>query len=264
MSYEMLDLERSGAVLTIRLNRPEKLNAIDERVMNELVALCAELRTDRDTRFVILTGEGRAFSSGADLGGFPRSGEGAGRIPPQDAMRLGQLRGQEMMRSLEQLEQVTVAAVNGVCLGAGVALIMACDFRLAARGATLGLPETNIGYFFTWGSTPRLSRIVGPSRAKRGIMTCENVGAQQALEWGLIDEVVPDGQLLESCHELIGQIARNGEIAVRLTKKLVNAHALQGMAELFVCEPELAGGLALSGEPQAMAESYLAQRRSKE
>ncbi|MBW2415056.1 MAG: enoyl-CoA hydratase/isomerase family protein [Deltaproteobacteria bacterium] len=261
MRYETLKLEERGETLIVRLNRPEKLNAFDTNLIGELISLCRELKTDLSTRFVVFTGEGRAFSSGADLGGM-QSGGGSGRIAPEDAARLGQFSGQELMRSVEQLEQVTLAAVNGVCLGAGVALILACDFRFATESADFGLPETNIGYFFTWGSSPRLTRIVGPSRAKEWIMTCDRIDAERAREWGLVDHVVPDDQLLKQCEALIARIAANGPVSVRLTKKLVNAYALQGMADLFVCEPELATQITLTGEPEQMVRAYL-ERRGK-
>jgi enoyl-CoA hydratase/carnithine racemase len=168
-----------------------------------------------------------------------------------------------MLRSIEQLEQVTVAAVNGICLGAGVALIMACDFRFAAEGAVLGLPETNIGYFFTWGCSPRLTRLIGPSRAKEWIMTCDRIDAARAQDWGLVDHVVPDDALLDSVGELLARIAANGPVSVRLTKKLVNAYALRGMAELFVAEPELATHITLTGEPRERVARFL-ERRAKE
>jgi enoyl-CoA hydratase/carnithine racemase len=261
MSYENLKLEKRGATLIVNLSRPEKLNAFDPKLINDLIALCRELKTDLSTRFVVFTGEGRAFSSGADVSGM--GGGGSGRIAPEDAARLGQFSGQELLRGIEQLEQVTVAAVNGICLGAGVALILACDFRFAAGSASFGLPETNIGYFFTWGSSPRLTRIVGPSRAKEWIMTCDRIDAEQASSWGLIDHVVPDDALLKSVEELISRISRNGAISVRLTKKLVNAYALQGMADLFVCEPELATHITLTGEPQEMVSAFLERRGKK-
>jgi enoyl-CoA hydratase/carnithine racemase len=264
MSYETLEIERRGETLVVRLNRTDKLNAVSPRMINELTAVCHELRTDLATRFVIFTGQGRAFSSGADLGGMDAGGDGgSGRISAEDAARLGQFAGHEMMRSIEQLEQVTVAAVNGICLGAGVALIMACDFRFAAEGAEFGLPETNIGYFFTWGCSPRLTRIVGPSRAKEWIMTCDRIDAAQAAEWGLVDHVVPDEQLLKASEALLARIAANGPVSVRLTKKLVNAYALQGMADLFVSEPELATHVTLTGEPREYVAAFLEKRKRR-
>ena len=135
MDYETLKLESRGETLIVRLNRPEKLNAFNPKLIQELISLARELKTDLSTRFVIYTGEGRAFSSGADLAGMGNGG-GSGRIPPEDAARLGQFSGQELLRSVEQLEQVTLAAVNGICLGAGVALILACDFRFADASAS--------------------------------------------------------------------------------------------------------------------------------
>jgi enoyl-CoA hydratase/carnithine racemase len=260
MSYETLKLEPRGETLIVRLNRPERLNAVNPKLTNELVALCRELKTDLATRFVVFTGEGRAFSSGADLSGMGGTGS---RVTPEDAARLGQFAGHEMMRGIEQLEQVTLAAVNGICLGAGVAITMACDFRFAAESATFGLPETHIGYFFTWGCSPRLTRIIGPSRAKEWIMTCDRIDARQAADWGLVDHVVPDDQLLKRSEELITRIAANGAVSVRLTKKLVNAYALQGMADLFVVEPELATHLTLTGEPRERISAFLEARSRK-
>jgi enoyl-CoA hydratase/carnithine racemase len=260
MSYETLELEPRGDTLIVRLNRPDTLNAFSPRMINELTALCRELRTELATRFVIFTGQGRAFSSGADLGGMGGGGDPSG-VSPEDAARLGQFAGHDMMRSIEQLEQVTIAAVNGVCLGAGVALIMTCDFRFAAESATLGLPETNIGYFFTWGSSPRLTHLIGASRAKEWIMTCDRIGAAQAAEWGLVDHVVPDSELLKSAEALLARIAANGPVSVRLTKKLVNAYALRGMADLFVSEPELATHITLTGEPNEYVTAFLERRK---
>jgi enoyl-CoA hydratase/carnithine racemase len=261
MSYETLALEPRGETLIVRLNRPEKLNAVSPALIGDLTQLCRDLRTELSTRFVIFTGAGRAFSSGADLGGMGGDG-GSGRIAPEDAARLGQLAGHEMMRSIEQLEQVTLAAVNGICLGAGVAIIMACDFRFVAESASFGLPETNIGYFFTWGCSPRLTRIVGASRAKEWIMTCDRIDAHQAVAWGLVDHVVPDDDLLKASEDLIGRIARNGPVSVRLTKKLVNAYALAGTAaELFTSEPELATHITLTCEPRERVAAYLESRQ---
>ncbi len=261
MSYETLKLETTGSTLIVRLNRPEKLDAVNTTLTDELIQVCRDLRGDLSTRFVIFTGEGRAFSSGADLSGM--GGAAGGRIRPEDAARLAQFSGHEMTRGIEQLEQVTLAAVNGICLGAGVALIMACDFRIAAETAKFGLPETNIGYFFTWGCSPRLTRIIGPSRAKEWIMTGDRISAEDARAWGLVDHVVPDQKLLESAQGLLGRIAANGPVSVRLTKKLVNAYALQGMADLFVCEPELATHITLTGEPQERVAAYLNERRKQ-
>lgn len=261
-SYENLELEQRGETLIVRLDRPERLNAFSPGLIDDLCALCRELRRDLETRFVVFTGSGRAFSSGADVSGM--GGGGSGRISPEDAARLGQFAGHEMMRGIEQLEQVTVAAINGICLGAGVALIMACDFRFAAQSATLALPETHIGYFFTWGCSPRLTRLVGPSRAKEWIMTCDRIDAARAQEWGLVDHVTPDDQLQKEVDGLLARIGANGPVSVRLTKKLVNAYALQGMADLFVSEPELATHITMTGEPNERVAAFLerhAQRK---
>jgi enoyl-CoA hydratase/carnithine racemase len=222
MAYEAILVEKSDAVATVTLNRPKKLNAINATMLQELEQLFRELREDTRTRLVIFTGAGQAFSAGADLtdlSGPPESTEAS----LGDVMRLVQLAGQEFTRSLESLEQVTIAAVNGHAMGAGLVIAMACDFRVAARSASLGIPEANVGIFFTWGCTPRLTRLIGPAKAKEMIMTCEPVGAEEALRIGLVNRVVDDDDLMGLAHELAATIGRKAPLAVRMTKKIVNA-----------------------------------------
>jgi enoyl-CoA hydratase len=259
MEYETLAVERKGETTVVSLHRPEKLNAINDTLQVDLIALCSELQRDLETRFVIVTGAGRAFSSGADVGGMRARGSGNGPSP-EDAARLGQFRGQEMLRRLEQLEQITFACIHGYCLGGAVSIAMACDFRIATADAILGLPEAAIGAFYTWGSTPRLARLVGPSRAKEWIMTCENISGATALEWGLVDKVVPAGEAVSHAYGMIDKMKGRGPMALRLTKKLVNAWAFRGMADLFVTEPELMHELTASGEMQEGVGAFLEKR----
>ena len=117
-----------------------------------------------------------------------------------------------------------IAAVNGYCLGAGLVFAIESDFIITAKDALLGIPETNIGIFYTWGSSARLSRLVGPVWAKHMIMTCENVTAEQALQIGLSNQVVPNEKLMDAAWELIDKIASKSPMAIRLAKKLVNAY----------------------------------------
>ena len=254
MDYETLLVERSGAVTTVTLNRPAVLNAINKRMLDELTQLFGQLRADPSTRFVIFAAAGRAFSAGIDLS----DSLSAASLPTN--MRLGQLAGQEFMRTLENLEQVTFAAVNGVAVGAGLALTLACDFRVASQQASFAIPETNIGLFFTWGCTPRLTALVGPAKAKEMIMTCDRVSAAEALRIGLVNRVVAHDSLMEATHDMVERIARRGPLAVRMTKKLVNAAAAPGYGNLYLCEPELVERLFLSGQPAEGVQAFVEKR----
>ena len=258
MQYKTLLVEKSDNLATVTLNRPEILNAINMQVMLELKELLAELRADQKTRFVIFTGAGRAFSCGAE---FTQKAMDERYTRPELANeRLWQLLGHDFMHTMENLEQVTIAAVNGAAVGAGLCLAMNCDFRIASEKALLGIPETNLGIFFTWGATPRLTALIGPAKTKEMIMTCDNLNAREALGIGLVNKVVPAEELMSSCHELVQKIATKGPLAVRICKKIVNAASLSRMADLYPCEPELVERLMISDEVAEGLQAFLEKR----
>jgi enoyl-CoA hydratase/carnithine racemase len=262
MAYETILVEKSEAVATVTLNRPARLNAINATMLQELEQLFRELREDPRTRFVIFTGAAQAFSAGADLADLSAH-PGSTEASLGDVMRLVQLAGQDFTRALESLEQVTIAAINGHAMGAGLVIAMACDFRIAARSASLGIPEANIGIFFTWGCTPRLTRLIGPAKAKEMIMTCEPVGADEARRIGLVNRVVDDDQLMGSAQDLAATIGRRAPLAVRMTKKIVNAATAANIGDLYPCEPELVERLYLSQDPLEGLAAFTEKRRPK-
>lgn len=258
MGYQTLLIEKSGNLITVTLNRPKILNALNAQTMLELKDLFAELRADQKTRFVIFTGAGRAFSAGAE---FTKESMDERYVRPELANeRLWQLFGHDFMYTMENLEQVTIAAINGSCVGAGLCLAMNCDFRIASENAVFGVPEANLGIFFTWGATPRLTTLVGPAKAKELIMTCENISTDEALKIGLVNKVVPAEQLMASCKELAQKIGQKGPLAIRITKKIINAASLAKMADLYLCEPELVEKLMLSGETREGVQAFIEKR----
>jgi enoyl-CoA hydratase len=258
MVYETLIVEKSDAVMTVTLNRPAKRNAMNGQMLAEFEQLFTELRTDLDTKFVIFTGAGTAFSSGADL-----SDMAGGEIPesPGDMMRLQQLSGHDFIRRLENLEQITIAAVNGVCLGAAFVLAHGCDFIIASENASFGIPEANRGFFYTWACSPRLAHLVGRSKAKEMIMTCDRVDAQEALRLGIAIKVVPPEKLMDTAYELIEKIASNAPLAIRMTKKIINAATAPNFGDIFVCEPELVERLALSSDLMEGVKAFIEKRK---
>lgn len=261
MEYETLLVERSEVLATVTLNRPAKRNAMNAQMMREFGQLFSELREDLATRFVVFTGAGTAFTSGADLSDRAVAVEEP--MSPQAMGRLGQLGGHDFIRSLENLEQITIAAVNGFALGAGLVLAMGCDFRIASQSASFGIPEANIGIFFTWGCTPRLTRLIGPAKAKELIMTCDRIDAEEALSIGLVNKVVPPEQLMEAAHELVDKIAARGPLAIRIAKKIVNAAAAANFGDLYICEPELVERLFVSPEPAEGIRAFIEKRKPK-
>ncbi len=219
MHYETLALERHGdGVATLTLSRPDKLNALSRTMHAEIQAACAELHEDFETRVLVITGAGRAFTGGADIKEPPE---------PQAANDL-QLRyraglGARTCDAVESLDQVTIAAVNGLCVGGGVVLVMSCDIRLAAESAWFSIPEVQLGWPLTWDGLPRLAREIGPSRTLELTTTCDRFTAQQALEWGMIGHVVPDDDLLQQATTLASRIASKPPVAVALTKATMRA-----------------------------------------
>ncbi|RJR39558.1 MAG: enoyl-CoA hydratase/isomerase family protein [Desulfobacteraceae bacterium] len=258
MKHENLLTAQSGHIMTVTLNRKEKLNAMNTKLLFELQDLLRSLRGDQSVRFVIFTGAGRAFSSGVEFSEAEMEKRYA--EPGLGNERLWQLFGQEFMHLMENLEQITLAAVNGPAVGAGLCLAMCCDFRIASEKALFGIPEANLGIFFTWGATPRLTALIGPSRAKEMIMTCDNFSAQEALSIGLVNRVVPHDSLMGYSEDFLEKIGRKGPLAIRICKKIVNAASLSRMADLYICEPELVERLMLSGDAKEGIEAFLEKR----
>jgi len=201
---ETLLIERDAALpglTTITLNRPEKLNAINVTVHQELQQVCRELQDDYDTRVVIVTGAGRAFSSGAEI---TSRQEGRPANDLDRRLRVGM--GNRTCALLESLDQVTIGAINGLTIGGGVVFASCLDIRLAAESAWFSIPEVDIELPLTWGALPRLMRELGPARTKELVMTCDRFTSAQALEWGFVNHVYPDDQLLPEARALAGKL----------------------------------------------------------
>jgi enoyl-CoA hydratase/carnithine racemase len=249
-NYETLSVDQSGDVMTVCLDRPP-LNLFNNQMMEELIHVWHSLRREHSVRFVILTARGDHFSAGADLGEI-----GASDFKPEDA-RIQQLAGHELMRSLESVEQITVAALRGAVIGAGMAVAQACDFRIMAEDSYYSVPETMIGTYYTWGCTPRLVRLVGASKAMEIIMTCDSVSAQEAYRLNLANKVVPNNALMETAHEFVAKIAAKSPTCIRITKKIAFGASMEGFGNIFAIEPELMQGVVYSGETHEGINAFL-------
>jgi len=224
MAYENFIVERAGAIATVYFNRPEKLNAINGKLLTEMIEVAHEFRDDEESRVVILTGKGRSFCAGADIGGLTANAGAQARRAQTDVGRLRTARtGWRLMEEWGRLDQVTIAAVNGFAIGGGLSLAMACDFRIAAAGTRIWIPEVALGVPYMWGSVTRLSNLVGMSKAKEMIMTCDEVSADDALKIGLVNQVVLAERLNAAALEFAGKLVSKPPMALRRTKDFFKA-----------------------------------------
>src|SRR5512139_68243 len=228
METRELVVETSGGVCTITLNRPGSMNSLNLRTVEALADAVGALRFDRSVRVAVITGAGeKAFCSGADLR------ERATLSPDQVRRFIATIR--DTFTAIEALPQPVIAAVNGVALGGGTELLLACDLRVASERATMGLTEVKLAIIPGAGGTQRLPRLVGKGRAKELILTGRSIGAAEALAIGLVNRVAPAGELMEAAGRLAGEMLSAGPVALRQAKRAIN----QG------CETDLATGLAL-------------------
>ena len=216
-----LRVTRDGAVAMVALDRPEARNALNTLLMQELTEVARALRLRSDLLAVILTGGERAFSAGADLGGVQARASAPSLMETREQIALGP----DMCRAWEEIEAVTIVAVEGYCIGGGCALAVACDFRIMGQGAYMRLPEVPLGINMSWRSIPRITALAGPSRAKRFVMFGEPADADTCLAWGMADEVTPAGEALRAAGDWARKVAALPPLPVRMTKEAVNATA---------------------------------------
>jgi len=222
MSEPYVTVQRDDPVAVVSFDRKRNLNAFDGQLIRELTDVARSFHDDLDTRAVVLTGSRDYFSAGADLEDLAsRSSSRVSELERRHTF----FAGVRLCQAWESMPQITVAAMERLAVGAGVALPLACDWRVLGESGYLYVPEVKIGLNLQWGALPRLIALVGPARAKRICILCEKMNAQTALEWGLIEEIAPDGQAAEKAMELARSAAAMPPIAVRMIKEAVNATA---------------------------------------
>ena len=220
-AWAHLIVDRQGPVATVTLNRPDARNALSTALMQELTEVARSLRLRADVLAVILTGGASAFSAGADLSDVRTRTTAPSLLETREAIAVGP----DMCRTWEEIEAVTIVAVEGYCIGGGCALAVACDFRILGEGAYMRLPEVPLGINMSWRSIPRIATLAGPSRAKRFVMFGEPADAATCLAWGMADEVTPAGEALRVAGDWARKVAALPPLPVRMTKEAVNAAA---------------------------------------
>lgn len=237
-SYSTISLKRDRrlpGLATLTLSRPEKLNAIDFVMHEEIQRACAEVRDETSVRVVIVTGEGRAFSSGNDLTAARRP-----RAKDDLERRHRVAAGNRTAGALGSLPQVTIAAVNGLAVGGGVVVAAACDLRIAAESAWFSIPEVDLNLPMTWNSLPLLMRELGPARTKELVMTCDRFSAREAERWGFVNHVYPDDRLAAEARALAEKLLAKDPLSLATTKAGTSALAnLMVPADATYSDPEL-------------------------
>jgi len=237
MAYETLLLEQQDAVASLTLNRPEKLNAISPRLLEELGQALDELGRMERVRVVVIRGAGRAFSSGTDLQAL--AGQGLERVPT--AFRYHLSRMQEVFARVASLEKPVLAVIHGYALGAAMELALACDFRICTEGARLALPEVRYCLVPDLGGCQRLVRLLGVGRAKELIMLSRAVDGKKAAELGLVHRAVPEDSLEQELSAWVEEILCLPPLSVGLAKRVVDLSMDMGMQ----------AGLEYTGQVQA-------------
>ena len=205
--------EQRGPIGVLTMNRPEALNALNEQVLRDLNAALDAVEANDEVLVVILTGAGRSFVAGADIGQMKD-------LTPVQAKKFGSY-GNQVFLKLENFPKPVIAAVNGFALGGGCELSMACDIRLASEKAKFGQPEVGLGITPGFGGTQRLARIVGVSNAMELILTAKTINAARAQELGLVSHVYPPEELMDKAMELANAICANAQIAVCESKRCI-------------------------------------------
>ena len=246
---------RDDGVAVVRLDRP-KMNALSSELVGQLADVAAELTDDPPGAVVVWGGE-RIFAAGADIGGFTKGGEGPVQLKSTDEARVV---GAEIRRALDALAAVpraTIAAIRGYALGGGCELAMACDFRVAADDAKLGQPEILLGIIPGGGGTQRLTRLVGPARAKDIVLSGRQVGAEEALRIGLVDRVVPAAEVLDAALSWAGELARGAVAAQAMAKRAIDEGLDRPLADGLALEQDLFAEVFATDDARIGVRSFL-------
>lgn len=253
MIYSTLSVGTVKNIQVITINRPKKLNALNQGVMSELDQAIDAFLEDDSLRGAIITGEGeKAFAAGADIQEFVGLDATAGKALSE--------KGQKLFFKIENSPKPIIAAVNGFALGGGCELAMACHLRVASTNAMFGQPEVKLGLLAGYGGTQRLVQLVGKGKATELLITADMIDADKALELGLVNYVVTRGELMDKCHEILGKAAKQGPLAVAYTLEAISA-GVNG-TNGYDTEATLFGKAIVSEDAKEGTSAFLEKRRA--
>ena len=223
MSSEQLGLETvalsaEGGVGRLTLNRPAKLNPLSTQTLVEIAKAARWLDDQRDIKVVIVSGEGKSFSAGADVSAFGDPSGNAGLTAREAADT-----GRQMAEAMEQMRPVSIAAIRGHCIGGGLVLAGSCDLRIAAEDTYFSIPEVDLGIPLAWGGIPRLVREIGPAMTRELVLTCRPFSSEEAQRLGFLNRVLPTAEVLPAAEELAALLVTKSSLTLESTKRHVNA-----------------------------------------
>ncbi len=256
MELKYIIYEKSEAIATITLNRPEALNAFSKEVIDEVLQALEDSRNDENVRVVVLTGAGeKAFSAGADI----KTMKGMNALKARELS----LMGEKLCSSLENLEKPVIAAINGYALGGGLEVAMACDLRIASENARMGQTEINIGLIPGWGGTQRLTRLVGKTKAKELVFTGKMIDAKTAEQLGILNIVVPADKFKETVRQYAAELAAKAPVALRVAKALINKGTDISLDSALALEREGFSVVASTEDLQEGVAAFTEKRKPK-
>ncbi len=256
MVFDNILYEINSGIATVTVNRPDKLNALNNATISELDRCFREVAEDAGVRVVILRGAGeKAFVAGADINELAQ-------MTAAQAEALAS-RGQRLMNHIENLGKPVIAALGGFALGGGCELAMACSFRYAADSARLGLPETGLGLIPGFGGTQRLSRLVGRGRAMELVLTGAMIGAREAAEIGLVNKVFPQEELMPAVTEVAASLAAKSALTLNVALKAVNDGLNMNQDSGCKLEAALFGVCGSSADAREGCAAFLGKRKPK-
>ena len=253
MEYQTIRFEAKGPIAYVTINRPDKLNALNMAVMEELRTAFTDVKDDAAIRVVILTGTGeKAFVAGADIGELSKHNT----ISAKEYTH----KGQSVLDLIENLGKPVIACINGFALGGGCELAMACTLRIASENAKLGQPEVKLGIMAGYGGTQRLPRLIGKGRAMQMLLTADMINAQEAYRIGLVNEVVPLADLIKRAEEIAAKIIANAPLACQYTMEAVNHGMNMTLEEGLYLEATLFGVCCSTEDKNEGTKAFLEKR----
>jgi enoyl-CoA hydratase/carnithine racemase len=262
--YSTQIAEVDGPIGYLTLNRPARLNAINDELMREMIEALGWLDAHPELRVVILRGTGRAFSAGADLkeipGGPSRPESGNSWLHRR---RFGQI-GRRLLDTIQNMQAVTIAQVHGAAVGGGVLLMAACDLRVVATGTVMFIPEVDLGTHYSWGAVPLLLRELGPAITRELIMTCRRFTAEEALAWRWINRVTAPDRLADEVMELAQELVAKPSVPLAVTKDHINAiMRVMSAGTTSYADGDLAIAMATEEEAKAAGAAYAESKVGK-
>lgn len=247
-------MEIENEIALVKINRPEALNALNTETLKELNEVFSDIGNRKDVKIVILTGQGeKSFVAGADISEMAKA-------TPKEGRDFGLL-SFETFKKIEEVPQVTIAAVNGYALGGGCELSMAFDFRIASDNAKFAQPEVGLGIIPGFGGTQRLPRLIGKGRAKELIFTTDKIDANEAYRIGLVNKVVPQDELIDYCKSVAEKIMTKGSYAISIAKQAINMGMDMDLANALQLEANLLGLVFSTEDKKEGLNAFLEKRK---